>query len=393
MAGPETADGRKRASRGLAADLRARLPEIEGAALVRVQAVANPREIDDLEYAIGLRDAVGAALEYALQGIEAGGQEHTPLPDRLLAQARAAARNGVSLDTVLRRYSAGYALLDDFLIRMAGDGDLRRDELTGALQTLAALFDHLLAAVSVAHTEECERRLRTAARRRAEQVKGLLAGEPVDSGELNYRLDAWHLGLVAEGPGAAEAIRDLSAGLGRSFLAVSPGGGDLWAWLGGRGRLSARETLALAERTLPAEVRLALGESGRGIEAWRLTHRQAKAAMPVARRAAGGRVRYAEVALLATALGDDLLVDSLRATYIDPLVDRGRGGVLLEALDAYFSAGRNVSAAAAALGLSRQTVNSRLRAVEERVGRPLAGCAAEVEMALRLAELSNRPAD
>ncbi len=46
-----------------------------------------------------------------------------------------------------------------------------------------------------------------------------------------------------------------------------------------------------------------------------------------------------------------------------------------------------MSSAAAALGVSRQTVINRLHAVEERLGRPLGACAVEVEAALRLEEL------
>jgi DNA-binding PucR family transcriptional regulator len=49
----------------------------------------------------------------------------------------------------------------------------------------------------------------------------------------------------------------------------------------------------------------------------------------------------------------------------------------------------NASATGAALGIARQTVASRLRAAEERLGRPLEGCAAQLETALRLDALGD----
>lgn len=44
---------------------------------------------------------------------------------------------------------------------------------------------------------------------------------------------------------------------------------------------------------------------------------------------------------------------------------------------------RNLSPVAAALGVNRHTVANRLRAVEEALGRPIAGNATEIEAALR----------
>jgi PucR C-terminal helix-turn-helix domain/GGDEF-like domain len=376
----------------LADRLAARRAEIEAAMLARVHAVSDPGEIADPEYALGLREAVGAALDYGIAATQAPRREPAPIPDRLLAQARAAARNRVSLETVLRRYSAGYALLDDFLIRAAEDGNpVSSAELKRALRSLSAVFDRLAASISEEYGRESERRSSTSAHRRVELVRKLLAGEQLDIEELNYGLGAWHLALLASGPGAPGAIRDLATALDRNLLLVQPEDGEAWAWLGGRSRLSTREVLRLAERSLPGEVSLAFGEPGQGAEGWRLSHRQAKAAMAVARRGAERRLRYADVALLASALRDDVLASWLHDIYLVPLKEERDGGVAQrETLEAYFMAGRNASSAAAALRVSRQTVNSRLRSVEECIGRPLDDCAAELETALRLDGLSNR---
>jgi hypothetical protein len=375
----------------LATRLGERRTEIEGAMLARVYAVSDPSEVEDPEYAIGLKDAVSAAIDYAIVVIEAAGRESAPVPEQLRHQARAAARNGVPLDTVLRRYSAGYTLLGDFIVGEAEAGGFAPGaKLQDVLRIVAGIFDRLVASISQEYASEAEGYPQTAGRRRTKQVRMLLAGEPVDTGELRYRLDAWHLAVIASGPGAVEALRDLCAGLDGNLLLVCPDEEAIWAWLGGRNRLSARETLRLAKRALPAEVCLAIGEPGRGIEGWRLTHRQAKAAIAVAQRGLERQVRYVDVALLASALRDDVLARSLREIYLAPLeAGRDDGAVLRGTLTAYFHAGQNASSAAAALGVSRKTVGIRLRSVGERVGRPVDRCAAELETALRLRDLAH----
>jgi DNA-binding PucR family transcriptional regulator len=128
-----------------------------------------------------------------------------------------------------------------------------------------------------------------------------------------------------------------------------------------------------------------VGEPGEGLAGWRFSHRQAKAALPIAERGGEAIVRYAEVALLASVSRDDLLAGSLRQLYLEPLeAARDRGKAARDTLRAYFAAERNVSSTAAALGVDRGTVTNRLRAVEDLIGRPLKEVATELETALRL---------
>src|SRR5262249_38128774 len=145
----------------------------------------------------------------------------------------------------------------------------------------------------------------------------------------------------------------------------------LWAWLGGRRPLDPEETQCLIASRWPAGFFLAAGEPGSGIGGWRLPHRQARAGLPVAVRGAGPRVRDAHVALLSSVPQDELLSTSLREIYLKPLEGPRGAEVLRETLRAYFAANGNVSSAAAALGVSRQAVTRRLRAVEVRLGRSL----------------------
>jgi hypothetical protein len=308
----------------------------------------------------------------------------------LLAQARLAARNNISLDTVLRRYFAGYTLLGDFLMQEAEDSELLGGPaLKRLLRAQATLLDRLVVAVTEEHTRESENRPGSAEQRRVESVEGLLAGELLDTAELHYDFDIHHLGAIATGPGAGEAIRDLAKTLDRRLLLVRRSRGTVWAWLGGRRRLDPDHFRSLVSSALPTQVSVAIGEPAQGLAGWRLTHQQARAALSIALRSPQPFTRYADVALLASMLQDDLLVTSLRELYLDPLsTDRDSGAVLRKTLRAYFAAQRNITSAAAALGVTRKTVASRLRAIEQRLARPIDTCAAELEVALRMEEMN-----
>jgi PucR-like helix-turn-helix protein/diguanylate cyclase with GGDEF domain len=368
--------------------LAARRGELEQEVLASVYGVSDPASVGDPQYTAGLREAVSLAIDF---GIACLLDEDCSIPSHLVDQARAAARGGVSLDTIMRRYVSGYALLSDTIVDEASS--LTGFELRDALRIQSSLLDRLLSAVAGAYDSETRRRLRDGEQRRAEQIKRLLAGKVIDTSGIRYGFDDWHLGVVATGSDAIAAIRGLAAALDRRLLLVRPDARTVWAWLGGRARLSSREALRLAELAHPEDACLAFGEPARSIDGWRRTHGQAKAAFPIAQRESPGVVRYTDVALLATAIRDEVLAGSLEELYLAPLASERDGGeTLRQTLYAYFAAGRNVSSAAATLEVTRQTVNGRLRAVEERVGRPLADCAPELETALRLRELHAVPA-
>jgi hypothetical protein len=252
----------------------------------------------------------------------------------------------------------------------------------------ATAFDRLLQAVGKEHAREAKSWPSSTADRRRECVKSLLAGELVDDSELGYDLEGHHLGLMAKGDGAPVAMRALAEKLDRRLLAVCREEEPVWAcWLGGRRPLAAGEALeALAEIELDRVV-VTVGEPAEGLAGWRFSHRQAKAALPIAERKGRSTLRYADVAMLVSILRDDLGATSFHQLYIEPLEDAKDGGkAARETLRAYFDADRNISSTAAALGVDRRTVSNRIRAVEDVFGRPLRDFATEMDAALRLAD-------
>jgi predicted DNA-binding protein (UPF0251 family) len=329
---------------------------------------------------------VAVALDYALAGLEHGEERSAVIPAVLLTQARMAARNGVSLDTVLRRYVVGFTLFVDDLISAVHEGD-KGDELQSLVRDLSVLFDHLLVEISKEHGREESRPL-TSEKRQAERVGRLLKGDPVDVSELAYELDAVHIGLIATGGGVTTAVRRLASSLDRRLLLIEHDEETVWAWLGGRRVPNSADLKRLIPAMWPDHIALAMGEAGEGLPGWRHTHRQARAAMPIAMLQPTNFALYSDAPLLASILDDDILSASLYELYLAPIeLERDDGKALREALRAYFSTGRNGTSAAALLGVSRQTISKRLQAVEERIGRPLVNCATELETALRLESL------
>ncbi len=377
----------------LAERLRGKGDEIEEAVLSRVFSVTDATASTDPAYLDGLRGAVASALDYAIRGIEDRDAEPGPIPTELLAQARYAARSGVSLATVLRRYFAGHTLLADFLMSEAeGDDLLTSEEFQRLSRTQAELFDRIIDAIANEYRVESEARSRSRHQRRSECVQKLLAGELADTSELGYDIHAWHLGLVAHGAGLEEAVRVFVSSFDRRVLSIPQGEDTLWVWLGGVREIDSKEVGRLQETALPTHVTVAVGEPGRGVAGWRLTHKQAVAALPVGLRSTEQVVRYADVSMLASMLQDEVLRLSLTELYLAPLEEERDGGeAVRQTLRAYFDSDRNVSSAAAALKVTRHTVANRLRIVEAHIGRPLGACATELEAALRLDQLA-RPA-
>jgi hypothetical protein len=362
---------------------------MEQAILARVYGVADPTETADPQYVIGLKAAVVAAIEYGFAALEGGSARTQPVPPQLLVQARMAARNGVSLDTVLRRYVGGYTVLRDLLVEKGGGIEGLGPEAVNELaRDQAAAFDRLLAAVSEEHSREATARVVSAEGRNVNLVERLLAGEAAEIGALRYDVaGSQHLAVVAIGPMPGDSLRELFEPLQTRLLQVRPHEETSWVWLGGRRRLDPAELKRLCSAGRKAGLRLGIGEPGVGLAGWRLSHWQAAAAVAVASEDAEAVTRYAEVSLLASMLKDRVLSASLRQLYLVPLAEERDGGrAARETLRAYFSTGQNLSSAASLLGVNRRTVARRLHAIEEVIGMPLRSFAVEIELALRLAE-------
>ena len=380
-------DAAQHARNQIAAGLRRRRRELEEALLTRIYGIHESVDVDP-EYRHGLRAAVVATVDYAVALVESGEEQAPPIPAVFLLQSRLAARNGVPLEVVMRRYFSGFMLLSDFVLaEVDAVGSQRGPSLHRLLVSHGAHLDQLVDTISQEYNRELasHAKIRSSQEWRTERVRRLLAGEELDLGDFGYDLTGWHVGLIVTGERAGSVLAELAGVLQRRLLHVFAEEIVAWAWLGARERFDAAEVARQAETLCSPGQRLAVGEPGRGVGGWRDTHRQALAAIPLIGNRSGNVIRYRDVALIGAVLSDEVLGRFLQQRYLDPLADERDGGeAFRRTLAAYLSAGQNISSAAAALGVNRQTVRKRLDAIEERLGSTVTACATEAEIALRL---------
>jgi hypothetical protein len=364
--------------------LRSRCAEIEEAVYTAVRPLPDSTGSGDVEYLEGLRDTVNAIVSFCLLGIEHGHEWAGPIPSVAVVQAQRAARNRVSLETVLLRYATGHRCLVGFLTAEAND--FSNHALGEVLDVQGFLLERVMTTISLEYKHELERAGRSVELRRGERVQKLLAGEAGKSAEFEYQFErAWHVGLIVIGDRGRETIRVLLAGSNFQTLLVPHGATTIWVWLGAESRLAFADLESLLATSDGDGVLLAIGEPCEGMNGWRFTHHQAQAALLVALRRRQTVTRYAENMLLAAALQNDTLARSLQDLYLEPLTTQTpSGAVLLETLRAYFAAGRNIGTAAHAIKRSRHTVERHLLAIENTVGRSLTACEAELEVAVSL---------
>lgn len=368
--------------------VRARCDEIRQAILDRLHGMEEGAPTRDVEYLQGLREAVARGVDYGIC-LLAGEDDHgSQLPVALITQARLSARHGIPLEIVIRRYLAGKTLLCDFMLAESATIGLQDPALLReALVAQETAFDRLLSLVTDEYRQEEQRRSASREAQLADRIRNLLAGEPVDPSPLQYDLDTDHLGVVAGSAQARQFIRKLASQTNSRCLLISGTREEVWAWLSSREPLDL-EAIRAAASVGSSSTPIGLGEPGSSIAGWRLTHRQARAAFSVAQASPEGFARYADVSIIASAAQDPVMTASLKELYLSPLTqERDEGEMLRKTLRAYFMANRNSSSAASALRVSRQTVSSRLRRVEDRIGQPLSMCASAVDAGLRLEEL------
>jgi hypothetical protein len=363
--------------------VRARATEVEEA-IVAAALEIEPGVSADPEGIAGLRAAARETVELIIELIAQGTGWTPRLPPAVAAQARFLARTGGSLDTVMRVHYATTSLCFEFATSEIDE--LPASTLPYLIEIQSKHGDYLMGSVSAEFERELERLERSpSARRLAERVERLLAGGLPGTG-LDYDFEAWHLGLIAVGPGAESRLRLLSERLGARLLFLPRAAETAWVWLGSARSVPFEELERSVAAIGDAELSLTTGESRQGIAGWRLSHREARAALEVARGAPPSLTRCADIVLLAATVSDRELSAMLLDLYLGPLIARKDWAVLRETLRAYYATGCNTASAAASLGVDRQTVRRRLGRVEEAIGRGLDTCRAEMEMALRVEE-------
>ena len=375
-------------ARGMADHLYATIPELAAT--------------EDDELMVDLLASAEANLRQVLWVLKRGAAvDEVGLPPEAAAFMRANVRRGIPLPAELRAYRLGHAWLWDRWARALQERIADPEELIAAQETSSACIFAYIDRISDQLVEEYgterEQMMRGAAQLRAETVRAILAGEPLDEetlpGRLGYDVRRWHLAMrvssgTSEVRGLERAAREAAATLAPGEPLIVPSGAaslDVWA-----GAYEPADARALARYEPPEGVRVAFGRPARGLDGFRRSHREAVQAARVAALAGGGGgavVDYAEVELVSLLAYDLPRAREFVASRLGPLAAPGESTQRLrETLRVFLAMGGRSARAAKELYVHQNTVAYRIKRAEELLGRRVTEDPVELICALALAE-------
>ncbi|MEU3274552.1 helix-turn-helix domain-containing protein [Saccharomonospora sp. NPDC006951] len=387
-----------------------------------------PHLINDTEsmvslLAAGIYQNIDTALRAFQHGIEPSRVE---APTAALEYARRLAQRGTPVIDLIRAYYLGQtAVLDQALAeatRQLDDPKMLGEVMRRALATAFAFIDKVTQQVVSAYEDERGRWQHNRSAVRTARVRALLEDAVVDidasEAALGYRLRGTHLALIAwyvqeERPADPLAgLEALAARLGSDRTDSGPlfvPRDELCAWLwlpvtkpGAEATEQKREEhpagtaldAAFIDRVLAdcdPEIRLALGEPGRGLAGFRRSHRQAQRVYTLALAAGKGGERalhFRDVGGLALMSAD---IGAARTWVEDTLGDLAIDDEAHERLRAtlrvFLATGGSYTASAAKLTMHKNSVQYRVRKAEELLTRPVTDNRLDVELALNLCHL------
>lgn len=218
------------------------------------------------------------------------------------------------------------------------------------------------------------------------ELSAVLGGHPVSGFNTAVLLHTDDHDAVAD---LEDAARRLAGALGTKHpLMISPGGRDLWCWLGTRSVPDLTRLHPAAPWLLEHRIVAAVGTAGEGVEGFRLSHREAVEAQKIAFRATGSRTLtlYGEVEVLALVSGSPEAARRFVQRTLGALAAPGEGNARLRATVHTLLRSGSVDAAAQELMVHKNTVRYRAGQAEALLGFPLSRAAADLELALRYFE-------
>lgn len=330
-------------------------------------------------------------LKAIWSGLKTGPDPGTMAPPPFaVGEATWAAQLGISLESLLHTFRICHRLKLDEVMEEAEaripDSEVRSAAIRRAHRWLFTYFDWITPVATEAYQRERDAQFRGRERRKRQFVRRLLDGDAVDERELGYRIDQEHIGIVAWGAHAEQAMTALANAKVASVLVTTGSDNAAWGWIGGRAiQLPSAEAIA---DLLPSHTCVALGAPGQGLDGFRATHRQALEAQRVARLLEARVTRFEEVEFVALTTQDLRMARDFVHRQLGPLAtDDDRSALLRETLRAYFDAGQNAAAAGGRLNVNDRTVAYRIRKIEDRLGEPILGRQDELSLALRLLDV------
>ncbi len=387
----------------LAAELLTKTPELaRGMADHLYATIPELAATEDGELKTDLLASAEANLRQVLWVLKRGAAvDEVGLPPEAAAFMRANVRRGIPLPAELRAYRLGHAWLWDRWARALQERIADPDELLAAQETSSACIFAYIDRVSDELVEEYgterERMMRGAAQLRAETVRAILAGEPLDEetlpGRLGYDVRRTHVAMrvssgTSEIRGLERAALEAAAALAPGEPLVVPSGAaslDVWA-----GSYEPLDTRALERYEPPEGVRVAFGRPGPGLDGFRRSHREAVQAARVASlagRVDGAVVDYGQVELVSLLACDLPRAREFVSSRLGPLAAPGEPTERLrETLRVFLAMGGRSARAAKELYVHQNTVAYRIKRAEELLGHRVTEDPVELICALALAD-------
>ncbi len=327
-----------------------------------------------------------------VEGLVNGRRLPSECPSEVIDSARLGVSMNYPLWAALQAYRAGHAVQwQAWSTRVEArnlDPADRRLLLKAGNDYMFAYADHSARWMEIEYTRARDERMRSDEQRRTQLVRNLLDGHSTEATQLGYNLDAWHLGVIAAGTEAEEAVREIGSRAAGQLLAVAVDAITWWAWLAFAQPPPGNAASQMSSLKLPPTSRLAVGELAHGAAGFVQTHREAQAAFAITSNLGRTLSSYSDIALEDLASADPERARVFIERELGPLSrDERRSLILRQTLHAYFAAAQTASSTAQLLGVHERTVGNRLRAVEQLIGRPVVSRRAELETALRLHRL------
>ena len=393
--------------RELAAVLLAHAEEIAVAMAERLHA-AIPELAEDRAGPLiaQTRDTCRANVDQVLRALARGeAVDALAAPPEATDCARSYVQRELSLAMLLRAYQVGQAcFLERWTGAMAaqapGDPGLGT-ALVASTAWVFAYVDKVCGELVAEYGRARERWARSPEAVRADTALAVLGGTLRDEREagrlLGHELTRrQHLAVViwdaSGGPHPLERTASAFAeavGVGEP-LVVRPGGPELWAWLSGLQRPDIDPRVGLASIDQPPGVRIAAGRLWGGIDGFRRSHAEARAAAAVAVLAgheAPSVTHYDDVELVSLMSADLERARAFVAYELDGLARSDRTSARLrETILVLLQEGMSNVRAAQRLNVHSNTVAYRTARAQELLGRRLVDRRLQVAAALTLAE-------
>jgi hypothetical protein len=373
--------------RGMAEHISSAIPEIG--------------EIDDDELRAELLASAEANIAQVLGMLAHGARvDDITVPHEALDFLRGNVRRGLPLAVLLRSYRLGHAWLWEqwsgaLQERVDDSGELAagQDESSAFM---FAYVDRISGALVEEFGTERERMLRSADQLRAETVRLILAGGPIDteaaSRRLGYELGRHHVAMrvssgASEVEGLARAVGEAAAALaGGEPLVIASGAARFDVWCGS---FDSPATEALASYEPPPRVLVAFGKPGQGVAGFRSSHAEAKQAARIGALVGDAKhsvTSYARIELVSLLASDLPRARAFVATQLGPLaVAGGTAERLRETVLPFLLSGGSPTRVAEKLFVHKNTVVERIKRAEALLDRRVNESPLELEAALTLA--------